>query len=408
MAENRDIVMQDHGAFTAGSHDFQSDIETILSSDTIGVILETVMLATGVRFAAIARVTQDRWVACRTVDEIEFGLRAGDEIDISSTFCQTVRDTSQSVIFEDVETDEVYCDHPIARQFGIASYASIPIFRSDESFFGTLCAIDTEARSLKQPRILAMLRMFADVVGRSVETEERLEAQEQLVSHEREMGKLQEEFLAVLGHDLRNPVAALKAGLRQLAREPEPEKLSMLLPLMNQSVYRMQELTENMMLHAKSRLGGGIRAEIVPNAPLVSAIRHVVEEVRAASPNHRIELSLNFDENVSSDPARVAQAVSNMLANAVQHGTSDHPIHVLGEDVEDGLQISVANRGDPIPDELRSALFKPFNRGIHANGAGLGLGLYISASIAKAHNGQLDVSCVDGVTKFSMTIPRLT
>ncbi|SMC77432.1 GAF domain-containing sensor histidine kinase [Primorskyibacter flagellatus] len=408
MDQQATTELQNHRAFLEGQHDFQAEIETILSSETIGVILETVMLATGTRFAAVARVTQDRWVACRTVDEINFGLQAGDEINIRSTFCRMVRDTSERIVFEDVSTDEVYAGHPIAQEFGIVSYASIPIFRSDDSFFGTLCAIDTEPRKLRHPRVLAMLKMFADVIGRSLETEERLEAQEQLVDHEKEMGKLQEEFLAVLGHDLRNPIAALRAGLRQLVRHPEPEKVAVLLPLMTQSVHRMQELTENMMLHAKARLGGGIRAEIIPNAPLAEAIRHVVDEVRAASPNHRVELTMNFDETISSDAQRIGQAVSNMLANAVQHGTEEHPIHVVAKDVESGVQISVANRGEPIPDGLRSALFKPFNRGIHAKGEGLGLGLHIAASIAKAHNGQLDVSCVDGVTTFSMVIPKLT
>lgn len=127
-------ITQDHAAFLRGEHDFQADIGILANSDLVGTILETVMLATNMRFAAVARVTSDRWVACRTVDEVNFGLAEGDEIEIESTFCQSVRETSNKVLFNDAATDELYRGHPIAAQFGIVSYASIPIHRSDGSF----------------------------------------------------------------------------------------------------------------------------------------------------------------------------------------------------------------------------------------------------------------------------------
>lgn len=155
---NMRAIIQDHEAYLAGAHDFQSDIEMLAASETVGTLLETVMLATDMRFAAVARVTTDRWVACRTVDEVNFGLSEGDEIGIDQTFCQSVRETSEKVMFNDVATDDVYRNHPIAAQFGIVSYASIPIFRSNGSFFGTLCAIDTEPRDVKHPALLPCSR----------------------------------------------------------------------------------------------------------------------------------------------------------------------------------------------------------------------------------------------------------
>ena len=237
-------VIQDHSAFLAGDHDFQADIQILAGSDLVGTILETVMLATNMRFAAVARVTADRWVACRTVDEVNFGLAEGDEIEIQSTFCQSVRETSNKVLFNDTATDDVYGNHPIAAKFGIVSYASIPIYRSDGSFFGTLCAIDTEPRNIKHPRAVAMLEMFADIIGRSLETEEQLEAEKRLAEQERELARIQEEFVAVLGHDLRNPVAALDAGFRQLDREPLTEGARKILPFMRSSLHRMNDLIE--------------------------------------------------------------------------------------------------------------------------------------------------------------------
>ncbi|WP_235208517.1 GAF domain-containing sensor histidine kinase [Sulfitobacter pontiacus] len=370
---NMRAIIQDHEAYLAGAHDFQSDIEMLAASETVGTLLETVMLATDMRFAAVARVTTDRWVACRTVDEVNFGLSEGDEIGIDQTFCQSVRETSEKVMFNDVATDDVYRNHPIAAQFGIVSYASIPIFRSNGSFFGTLCAIDTEPRDVKHPRVVAMLEMFADIIGRSLETEERLEAQERLVEHERQMAAVQEEFVAVLGHDLRNSVAALNAGVRQLDKEPLSDKARKILPLMGSSIHRMSELIDNIMLHAKSRLGGGIRISATPDAGLVDALNHVVEEVRAAAPDHEITVDLDFDRPVSCDAARVAQAVSNLLSNAVRYADDGSEVTVRGRVSGAEAVISVANRGTPIPESLKQKLFQPYQRGDQTKGEGLGL-----------------------------------
>ncbi len=404
---NMRAIIQDHEAYLAGAHDFQSDIEMLAASETVGTLLETVMLATDMRFAAVARVTTDRWVACRTVDEVNFGLSEGDEIGIDQTFCQSVRETSEKVMFNDVATDDVYRNHPIAAQFGIVSYASIPIFRSNGSFFGTLCAIDTEPRDVKHPRVVAMLEMFADIIGRSLETEERLEAQERLVEHERQMAAVQEEFVAVLGHDLRNSVAALNAGVRQLDKEPLSDKARKILPLMGTSIHRMSELIDNIMLHAKSRLGGGIRISATPDAGLEDALNHVVEEVRAAAPDHKITVDLDFDRPVSCDAARVAQAVSNLLSNAVRYADDGSEVTVRGRVSGAEAVISVANRGAPIPESLKQKLFQPSQRGDQTKGEGLGLGLHIASSIAVAHSGQIDVTCDDGLTTFAFRLPLL-
>jgi len=404
---NMRAIIQDHEAYLAGAHDFQSDIEMLAASETVGTLLETVMLATDMRFAAVARVTTDRWVACRTVDEVNFGLSEGDEIGIDQTFCQSVRETSEKVMFNDVATDDVYRNHPIAAQFGIVSYASIPIFRSNGSFFGTLCAIDTEPRDVKHPRVVAMLEMFADIIGRSLETEERLEAQERLVEHERQMAAVQEEFVAVLGHDLRNSVAALNAGVRQLDKEPLSDKARKILPLMGSSIHRMSELIDNIMLHAKSRLGGGIRISATPDAGLEDALNHVVEEVRAAAPDHKITVDLDFDRPVSCDAARVAQAVSNLLSNAVRYADDGSEVTVRGRVSGAEAVISVANRGTPIPESLKQKLFQPYQRGDQTKGEGLGLGLHIASSIAVAHSGQIDVTCDDGLTTFAFRLPLL-
>ncbi len=403
---SNDTAVQDHAAFLAGLHDFQADIEILSGSQLIGTILETIMLATNMRFAAVARVTADRWVACRTVDEVNFGLLAGDEIEIRSTFCQSVRDTGDRVMFNDAATDEVYRDHPIAAKFGIVSYASIPIYRSNGAFFGTLCAIDTEPRDVRHPRVVAMLEMFAGVISSALETEEQLEAQSMQVERERELTRIQEEFIAVLGHDLRNPVAAFGAGLRQLSREPQSDRALSLIPMMRRSLHRMNELIDNIMMHARSRLGGGIQITPVAGAPLAQAIAGVVEEIRATGPEQDIRLDLALGDDIRCDAPRIAQAVSNMISNAISHGKPGTTIDIRGTSTGDQVTISVSNTGDPIPESIRAALFMPFQRGQNAAAEGLGLGLFIASSIATSHGGGIGVQCQNGLTTFTLSVPQ--
>ncbi len=398
--------LQDHAAFRSGAHDFQADIERLATNETIRTILETVMLATEMRFAAVARVTEDRWVACRTVDEMSLGLAEGDEIEVQSTFCQQVRQSSCKVVFDDAANDPVYRGHAIAERFGIVAYASIPIHRSDGSFFGTLCALDSQPRDVTNPRAIAMMEMFADLIGQSLETEERLEAQDLALQYERDLARLQEEFVAILGHDLRNPVAAFQAGLRQLGREPMGETAQVLLPLMQSSVQRMNELINNMMLHATDRLGGGIRVAKTDDAPLAQTISQIVEELRIASPDRQILLDLALDRPVACDAQRIGQAISNLLSNALTHGLPDAPVEVSGRIAETGITITVRNRGRDIPEETRRNLFRPFHRGPSAGGQGLGLGLHVAASIVAAHGGGIEVTSTDGLTEFTMQLPH--
>lgn len=401
-------ALQDHAAFKAGTHDFQAEIEVLSNSQLVGTILETVMMATGMRFAAVARVTRDRWVACRTVDETNFGLKAGDEIEIRSTFCQTVRDSHEAVIFNDVATDVTYGNHPIALKFGIASYASFPIYRGDGSFFGTLCVIDRDAREVRTPRAIAMLKMFADIIGQGLEAEERLEAHEYNSEHEQQMAQVQEEFVAVLGHDLRNPVAAFTAGLRQLEAQPQSEHALMVLSLMKGSLRRMNELIDNIMLHARSRLGRGIRIVPTGDAPLAATLDQVIAEISVAQPERAFLLERDLTHPVRCDTNRIAQAASNLLSNAAQHGADGHPVALHARTTPEALLIRVTNRGAAIPDHMRRNLFLPFERGAGAEGKsmGLGLGLYVTHSIVEAHGGTIDVTCADGETAFEIRLPR--
>ncbi|MGY9045870.1 hypothetical protein P775_01710 [Puniceibacterium antarcticum] len=390
----------------AEPHPFQADIDAIGRSPQVPVILETVLLATGMGFAAVARVTDSRWVTCRALDTMAFGLHPGSELEVESTLCHQVRESESEIVIDDAANDEVYRDHHTPARYGLRSYISVPITRADGRFFGTLCAIDPAPRKLSDPRVLSMFRMFAALIGQGLDADEQLRQSEEAVERERHLSEVQERFIAILAHDLRNPVSVLNAGFRMLDRTGLSEKGQNIATLMRGSVQRMSDLIENLLYAARSRQGGGI--EIVPQltGDLAVTLQEIIAELDAVSPEVEILADIDLPEQVRCDRARLAQMVSNLLGNAVTHGAQGEEIRVTARVRDGALVIAVANRGEPIPPEMIATLFQPFEQlSDRPRGRGLGLGLYISSEIAKGHGGVLDVTASEGWTVFTFSMP---
>lgn len=218
--------------------------------------------------------------------------------------------------------------------------------------------------------------------------------------------QLRDQFIAVLGHDLRNPIAAIGAGIHMLERrEALSEFGTRLLGEMRGSVGRAEHLIANLLDFARGRLGGGIPIERSPE-DLELTFAQVVAEIRAIASNHRIEADIAVPEPVDCDAGRIAQLASNLLANAVTHGPADSPVDFIAHTRNGSLQLEVINDGDPIPPELRDRLFQPFIRNQERPSAnGLGLGLFIASEVAKAHGGKLTVECSGGKVSFRFSMP---
>lgn len=129
--------------------------------DEIRQILRELCYITKMGFAAVARVTESRWIACEVADGIGFGMKPGGELVVQETICNEVRECGQVVIIDDVDADPQWCQHPVPKQYGFQSYVSIPIVLTDGSFYGTLCAIDPLPRALSAPATVAILEAFA-------------------------------------------------------------------------------------------------------------------------------------------------------------------------------------------------------------------------------------------------------
>jgi len=135
----------------------------------IRAILEDVCRATRMGFAALARVTDSRWIACQVVDQIEFGLDPGDDLAVATTICNEIRESGEAVVIDHVTIDAGWRTHPTPTLYGFESYISFPVVLSDGSFWGTLCAIDPHPHQVSSEELVALIGGFAARVARIIE-----------------------------------------------------------------------------------------------------------------------------------------------------------------------------------------------------------------------------------------------
>jgi signal transduction histidine kinase len=209
--------------------------------------------------------------------------------------------------------------------------------------------------------------------------------------------------IGILAHDLRNPLAAITTSAHLLARLPEQsQKADRLVERINRSASRMTMMIRDILDYTRGCLGGGIPLKRQPT-DLAALSRAVVDEIRAGHPAARIEVDTAGKLTGDWDPARIEQALSNLVTNAVQHGGPE--VRLVASDGGGDVVVTVRNGGTPIPEAQIAGLFDAFKKG-KDNPAGLGLGLFIVREIAHAHQGSVDVTSSAEGTVFTFRLPR--
>ncbi|MBY5569514.1 PAS domain-containing sensor histidine kinase [Rhizobium leguminosarum] len=252
------------------------------------------------------------------------------------------------------------------------------------------------AERRRYERELVEARAAADAAGATIKAK---------LAFEQQTAELREEFIAVLGHDLRNPLASISAAARILRKEKQTDRAIKVLDLMQGSVVRMSALIDNVLDFARGRLGGGITLER-RSEHLEPLLRQVIEELRFSHLDRAIEVTIEFDGPINCDSGRIGQLVSNLLGNALTHGAPDEPVRLSAATVDGKLELWIANGGAPISSEAMTGLFQPFFKGeAGTSQRGLGLGLHIASEIARAHGGTITVSSDDKETRFTFVMP---
>jgi PAS domain S-box-containing protein len=261
--------------------------------------------------------------------------------------------------------------------------------------------------------LLGFAKVTRDLTERRAAEENlrALAAERAALAEKTRIQEFQERFLAILGHDLRNPLASIDTGagiLRRLTTEPNMIRI---IDRMRASSLRMSRMITQILDLARIRLARGLELTFEPG-DLRDAIVRIVEELRTANPSRAIDLRSPPLPGLW-DRDRLEQVFSNLIGNALSHGDPARPVTVQAQVAGEEVRVDVHNHGDPIPEQVQPTLFNPFRRGERdsrtRDTSGLGLGLYISREVALAHGGTLSVhsSAAEGTT-FQVILPMHT
>jgi K+-sensing histidine kinase KdpD len=256
----------------------------------------------------------------------------------------------------------------------------------------------------------AVAGLCALALGRAQVYEAERDSRRRAEAAEKEakrIGDLQERLVAVVSHDLRNPLASITMGIDTLRKrrhlEPWEERV---LARQARSAQRMEEIIRDLLDFAKARRGGVIPVRPEP-MKMEEVCRRVIAELEQANPGREVSLHVEGDDRGEWDAARLAQLISNLVGNALQHSPEGAAVEVRIRGSSRNLVMEVNNSGPAIPPEVLPVLFEPFKRGSERKGKGVGLGLFIAREIARAHGGVVDVcSRADKGTSFTVKLPR--
>jgi GAF domain-containing protein len=176
------------------------DVSAVSKIEAVPTLLEVLCDTTGMRFAAVARVTESTWTACVVKDDIDFGLKPGDQLDLESTLCIESKRSNEAVVIEHASVDPRYCSHHTPRIYKIESYVSVPIVLANGRYFGNLCAIDPAPAKVADPKIINMFTRFAALIAMQLEGEMTRQQDQTALRNARAANELREQFIAILGH----------------------------------------------------------------------------------------------------------------------------------------------------------------------------------------------------------------
>src|SRR5580698_3882923 len=369
------------------------DVAAVSRLGAVPTLLEVLSETTGMGFTAVARVTEKTWTLCAVKDDINFGLRPGGQLDLESTLCIEAKRSRSAIVIDHASQDARYCDHHTPKFYKIESYVSVPIVFSDGRYFGNLCAIDPRPVKVMDPKVIGMFQRFAALIAQQLEDELKHEQSVTALRDERASNELREQFIAILGHDLRNPLQAVSMTSAIMEKSASDPAIQAMAARISTNVRRMSALINDILDFAQGKLGGGIVVNIDDGAEVNLALTEVVKELQDGQPDREVILDIRATRTVRCDIARLQQVTSNLVANALTHGDPQRCVKVSAFTTDEEFVLSVSNDGEPIPAEVLPKIFEPFWRqAIGRHRQGLGLGLSICSQIVRAHNGTLSVS----------------
>jgi signal transduction histidine kinase len=256
---------------------------------------------------------------------------------------------------------------------------------------------------------MAHLESLCGLCAQALERARLYEEERRAKDEARQRSELEQQYLGVVSHDLRNPLASISLGARTLQRleRPAPETVLRTAGRIAHSADTMGRMVSDLLDFTRGRLGGGLPLDRTHN-DLVLLCQEVIEEFSVTHPDRRILLEGDARCEGWWDGERMRQVLSNLLSNALRHSRPGTAVSVRTRALQGEVELAVSNEGEPIPSELLPVLFEPFRRGLSAfrPAGSLGLGLFIVHQVVTGHGGRVEVGSAGGVTSFTVRVPR--
>ncbi|MFD3002002.1 ATP-binding protein [Pontibacter toksunensis] len=380
------------------------DMMAVRQLPVVPTMLEVICQITEMRFAAVARVTQARWLACSVRDEVQFGLEEGGELKVETTLCNEIRDSHKPIVIDDVDIDPLYKHHHTPKIYGLKSYISVPIFLKDGTFFGTLCAIDARPAKVNNSKIIGMFTMFADLLAFHLQSLDLLErshtANIELQNKNKTLSNTNfdlDSFVYIASHDLKVPIANIKGLLHALSETVAEEDLDR--EAVNQIIGMMKDSLKRLTVTVKE-LSAVVKIEKNCEEGTTEEINiaEVVEDVKQDLHHLLLESGAEIEVNCKNAPKlnflkkNLKSILSNLLSNAIKYRSPERPLKVIVKLYESGgkVHLSVTDNGLGIPSDRQDKVFTMFKR-FHDHVKGSGLGLYIVKRMIDKAGGRIKV-----------------
>ncbi len=247
------------------------DIEAVQQISFVPSMLEIICQLTGMGFAAVARVTNNRWVACSVRDEVQFGLPAGGELQVETTLCNEIRAHQQPIIIDNVAQDPEFKSHHTLKIYGLQSYVSFPIILKNGAFFGTLCAVDARPAKVNNKKVIDTFTMFAELLSFHLQSLDLLERSCQVTAELQNKNKMLthvnndlDTIVYTAAHDLKSPLTNIEGLANALsysvaAENINREEVNQIITLMQSSLKNFKATIQDLTTIIEADTNGGER-----------------------------------------------------------------------------------------------------------------------------------------------------
>jgi len=406
---------------------FQDDISTIAQMHIIPTILNVICQTTGMGFAAVARVTEDRWITCGVRDDINFGLKPGDELEIKTTICNEIRESQKVVVIDHVAESPEFHDHHTPAKYGFQSYISVPITKKNGDFFGTLCAIDPNPNILNTPTVLGMFELYADLIGFHLNVIEDIKIRDVKLNEEKafndalekevkqrtqelkeynisleKMNKDLQAFAYISSHDLQEPlrkIQTIASIIEHSEKKNLTEKGKDYFERMKNAAERMQTLINDLLAYSRTT----IAEKHFESTDLQVILDEVKEDLSEDIKNVNGIITSDQMCRANIIPFQFRQLLYNLLSNSIKFKNPDKKLIInIKSHIDFGrafnydklipndkyCHISVNDNGIGFDPKFTDRIFELFQRlNDKSDYKGTGIGLAIVKRIVENHNG---------------------